>query len=607
MDINLPLIDISIVTYNSSKWLDSFIKSLCQQHYPLQKINLIFRDNQSSDNTLSILEKIQADHSDKFASVQIFTDLNKGFGYGHNSNIKNSNSEYILVTNVDLELEAQSLLTVVKTAVKDNKNVASWELRQKPYEHPKIYNPVTLETNWSSSACILFRRSAFEAVKGYEERIFLYGEDVEISYRLRDNGYILKYCPKAVCWHYSYKYAHELKPAQFFGSTLANIYIRLRYGNMCAILIGFAMYLALFFYPIKIRSKNKGLLKNLINIVKDAPYFLFTRKKSRERFPINVWNYDKIREGAFVGAQQGISDDLLPTVTIIIRTYQNRQNWLKQAVASVINQTYLKIELIIVEDGSELNKEFVQQLSQKQLLYRVIYAPIPKSGRCRAGNHGLTLATGQYIGFLDDDDLFFADHIETLVTALNKKTEYAAAYGNAFQVVTQVKSLAPLIYQEKSYNIIYKKPFSRALLWDGNYIPIQTVLFRRELYATYGGLDESLENLEDWNLWTRYSLNHEFIYIPKTTSLYRVPAHCNDIVERQKKLESYYEMAIAKQKEMYLTHLSLFDLRSYASELKASAFRKLFYRKWLKGILVNSKLLNRFYYPLLKIKQKINL
>ena len=76
-------------------------------------------------------------------------------------------------------------------------NVASWELRQAFSEMPKYYDPVTLETNWSSHACILIKREVYEKVGGYDKNIFMYAEDVEFSYRLRSQGYVLNntsYC-----------------------------------------------------------------------------------------------------------------------------------------------------------------------------------------------------------------------------------------------------------------------------------------------------------------------------------------------------------------------------------------------------------------------------
>ncbi|MCD8542702.1 MAG: hypothetical protein LRY69_04670, partial [Gammaproteobacteria bacterium] len=66
--------------------------------------------------------------------------------------------------------------------------------------------------------------------------IFMYGEDVELSYHFIDTGWDVKYCPFAVVWHYTYKQAGEFKPVQFVRSLSANALLKLRYGNLNSIL-----------------------------------------------------------------------------------------------------------------------------------------------------------------------------------------------------------------------------------------------------------------------------------------------------------------------------------------------------------------------------------
>ncbi|MHC5717716.1 MAG: glycosyltransferase [Nostoc sp.] len=319
----LPLIDISLVTYNSAEWVDNFFRSLLEQSYPTKLINVLLTDNRSTDNTVNLCSLISKKYSDYFHSFQIFERPNLGFGCGHNFNLLKSDSPYFLVSNVDLEFERDAILEAVTTATTDDKYVASWEFRQKPFEHPKYYNPVTLETYWSSNACILFRRYALEKVRGYEEKIFLYGEDVELSYRLRDNGFRIKYCPSSVCWHYTYEYPNQVKRLQFLGSTVANSYIRLRYGSWKEIAVIPLMYLRLWLLPPCISKQRIGLLKNIWRILQNSLYFLITRKRSNELFPINKWDYGFIRDGAFYRYQKK-NYSSLPLVSVVIRTYKGR-------------------------------------------------------------------------------------------------------------------------------------------------------------------------------------------------------------------------------------------------------------------------------------------
>ena len=110
---------------------------------------------------------------------------NLGFGRGHNANAKRGTAPWILVINQDCIVEPGALARLVATAQRAAPTVAAWEMRQIPYEHPKAYDPASLETPWVSGASTLFRREAFEAVGGFDEAIFMYGEDVDLSWRLR--------------------------------------------------------------------------------------------------------------------------------------------------------------------------------------------------------------------------------------------------------------------------------------------------------------------------------------------------------------------------------------------------------------------------------------
>src|SRR5690606_10186743 len=122
-------------------------------------------DHGSKDDTLKALRAQLQSHKERFASSEILEQANLGFGAGHDRAIRAGQAKYCLVTNIDLEFRPDSITTVVQTALNDtDEAIASWELRQVPYEHPRYYDPVTLETNWSSHACILLRRSAYEKV-----------------------------------------------------------------------------------------------------------------------------------------------------------------------------------------------------------------------------------------------------------------------------------------------------------------------------------------------------------------------------------------------------------------------------------------------------------
>ncbi len=120
---DLPCIDISIVTYNSERWLAGFWESLVAQQYPLDKITVLIRDNGSKDRTVEALRDLIARFGERFRSVSLDTGANVGFGAGHNANLAAGQSEFFLVTNVDLTYEANAIERAVRRAVADDARV----------------------------------------------------------------------------------------------------------------------------------------------------------------------------------------------------------------------------------------------------------------------------------------------------------------------------------------------------------------------------------------------------------------------------------------------------------------------------------------------------
>lgn len=227
-----------------------------------------------------------------------------------------------------------------------------------------------------------------------------------------------------------------------------------------------------------------------------------------------------------------------PRVSVIVRTYRGRLGFLREAVDSVLQQRYRNVELVLVEDGSDEAAGFAESL-QTDSDHRVVYRACPKGGRCRTGNAGLELASGHFGLFLDDDDLLFPDHISRVVTPLLRNPLWGAAYSLAYEVPTEIVSREPLQYREQSRYVVYRQPFSRGELARRNFMAIQSVLFRRELFKKHGGFREDLDCLEDWNLWQRYASDRDFALVDCVTSLYRVAGDAESSRQRVLILDDY--------------------------------------------------------------------
>lgn len=568
-----PRIDLSIVTYNSSRWIDSFVASLLALNYPKTLLSLFFVDNSSTDDTLEKLQSGAQILRAQGIEVSIQVAPNHGFGAGHNVAFKKGSAPYCLVTNLDLTFEADALRQVVSNAVADVAHAAAWELRQKPYEHPKYYDPVTGSTNWNSHACVLLRRSAIQAVGGFDETLFMYGEDVELSYRLRRAGHVLRYCPQAVVWHFTYETVAQVKPLQYTGSTFANLYLRLKYGNrwdaLAVPLLGLRLLMASQAYP----GSRLAVLRNLLRLLTLVPKTLWARKTSSIQFPFREWDYEMIRDGAFIELEA--TPNVTPLVSIITRTYRGRELYLRQAILSVARQTYPNIEHIIVEDGGESMQILIDEM-QPALPRAISYFGLSKCGRSATGNHGLRQANGRWCLFLDDDDLLFADHVEVLVNTMLTETQSRAAYTLAWEVPTDSSQLAQGRYSEMTYQVPppLRQVFDYEVLRHHNFMPIQSVLFERSLYLERGGFDEDMDALEDWTLWVRYAHKNQFTYVPKLTSLFRVPENAEQTRQRSEIFAAAYPLALTRNSlrtqaiDTLLAELSESDKAIYEPTMK---------------------------------------
>ncbi|MES0857701.1 glycosyltransferase family 2 protein [Geobacillus sp. G4] len=555
-------IDIIVVTYNSEKWIDGLIKSIENSHYNHKNIHLTFVDNASSDNTVLCLKEKQVNHS--FGSFNIIPlSENVGFGAANNIGVEKTNQPYVFFLNVDTELLPDTLSELAKEIENSDSSVALWECRQFPYEHPKLYNPVNLETSWSSAAACVVKRECFNEVGGFDEKIFMYAEDVDLSWRLRANGYKLKYVPQCVVYHYTYKNAGEVKPNQFYNSTFNNLMLRYKFGSFKDIVNGYFLYNTLFSVNGPAANHKRILINNLLkSFFIGIKFRKWYRKNKHLNFKptFRGWDYELTRDGAFFVNEKPRKS---PLVSVIVRTC-GRPNVLREALKSIENQTYKNIQVVIVEDGPDISKEMIEkEFSHLNYIY---YATIEKVGRCKVGNIALSLAKGEYFNFLDDDDVFYADHVEVLVNALINNPHYQAAYSLAFETPIKVKSLNPYVYEELFHNVQYRQKFNKLLLLHQNYFPIQTVLFSRELYEKFGGFDVNLEVLEDWDLWIRYASHSNFLFVEKLTSIYRVPADKNLSYERQQKLDKYLSI-VRKKHENTVLELAVGDLREDVENL----------------------------------------
>ena len=150
--------------------------------------------------------------------------------------------------------------------------------------------------------------------------------------------------------------------------------------------------------------------------------------------------------------------------------------------------------------------------------------------------------------------MLFADHVEVLVDAALRARRARAPTRSRGRRRPQFIDRDRASYEEvAARRRATASRFDRLTLWHHNYLPIQAVLFHRRLYERHGGFAEDMDQLEDWNLWTRYTLEDDFVLVEKTTSKYRVPADARVAAERQALLDRAYADALERQRALRVT------------------------------------------------------
>ncbi len=203
-----------------------------------------------------------------------------------------------------------------------------------------------------------------------------------------------------------------------------------------------------------------------------------------------------------------------PLVSVIVRT-RDRPALLREALASLRAQTFRDFETLVVADGGDRPPETLLETAPGEggltLLHRS-----PPHGRARALNAGLDAARGQLIAYLDDDDLFLPDHLETLARFLSGSDAYRVAYTDVEQVVQTLGDDGR--YHDGRRLVVYGQAFEPDRLLSSNSISLIGLMHA----ATDLRYDETFEVFEDWDFMIRLAERGRFHHIAKITATYRV-------------------------------------------------------------------------------------
>jgi len=226
-----------------------------------------------------------------------------------------------------------------------------------------------------------------------------------------------------------------------------------------------------------------------------------------------------------------------PEISVVVRT-RDRPELLAQALASLAESTYRRLQVVLVNDGGEppeIPEGFpllVERVDLKE-----------NQGRAAAANAGVAAATGDYIAFLDDDDVVAPEHLAVLADAV-AGAGVQVAYTDAAVAVYDVAGseerdldLGAHGWVCRERRLPYSRDFDPERLLLDNYIPFNTLLIERALFDAVaeevtvegsdedaglpGPFDSGLPFFEDWDFLIRLARRTRFHHLPRVTCEYR--------------------------------------------------------------------------------------
>ena len=208
-------------------------------------------------------------------------------------------------------------------------------------------------------------------------------------------------------------------------------------------------------------------------------------------------------------------DASTPLVSVVMPCF-NGARYLEEAVRSVMAQTLRAVELIVVDDGSsDASPDIVARL-QAEFGERIVAVAQANAGPYAARNHGLRLARGAFVAFLDADDWWAPDCLEKLHAALETDTSAALAYCGWQNVGLEGSRGEPYVPPDYELEDKAARFLRAAAPW-----PIHAALVRRTVMEEVGGFDLDLPTCMDYDLWLRIGVARPIRLVPEVLAFYR--------------------------------------------------------------------------------------
>jgi glycosyltransferase involved in cell wall biosynthesis len=205
----------------------------------------------------------------------------------------------------------------------------------------------------------------------------------------------------------------------------------------------------------------------------------------------------------------------VPKISVVIPAY-NCAKTIKQTRDSVLSQTYTDLELIVINDGStDATLNIVSQIKDS----RIKLFSYPNAGGNVSRNRGINHAVGEFISFLDADDIWTPDKLATQLQTLQENPTTKVAYSWTDYIDENGKFVSSGTHISLNGNL-YEQLLVKNFLENGS-----NPLICKDALLAVGGFDESLVAGQDWDMWLRLAREFNFVAVPKVQILYRISAN----------------------------------------------------------------------------------
>ncbi len=467
---NLPEVSIIIPVFNALSLTRECIQSLSREIHSMP-CEIIVVDNASTDGTPAWLEQ----ESKVNPSLQVLTmKENLGFGPAVNMGVKSSRGEYVVILNNDTIPSRTWLLHLLEGMKRDSSIGILSPVTNYVGEGPQLDEaakklPADVEridqyaNEISDRSALVYEpnRLVFFCVMIRRELIDLIGG--------LDEGYLMgnfeddDYCLRA-------------RMAGFRLAIAQNAFV---YHHGSATFMSNRI------------SHSRHMETNRVRFYKKAGRIAVSE---RGLFP-SIRNAEPIQ------------------VSVILRT-KDRPQLLRRALASLASQTFKGFEVVLVNDGGG-DVSAIAGLFAPQFPITLISHEVSK-GRTAAANRGWQESKGRWISFLDDDDILYPWHLESLLQAAAVGTrKFIYSDCNRALFLDEKRTTPEILLSAGSWE------YDRRELLIKNNVPIHTWLYAREVAEKIGPWDESLDRMEDYDYLLRLSAVYPFHHLKKVTCEYR--------------------------------------------------------------------------------------